>query len=128
MLAHIVQGLLRRLHAQGFHAIHAASLAHSGGALIVAGETGRGKTTLGLVRRGLGLLSDEIALVERDEARILPYRRSLHVRPGTPELIPELGFLLERPRNQLGGGIEWTLPPWELECAFPPGRFSRWRK
>jgi hypothetical protein len=121
LLASVVRGLLRRFHARGVHAIHAAALAHSAGALIVAGPTGYGKTTLalGLVRRGLSLLSDEVAVVEPKTSRILPYRRSLHIRPGALQLIPELGFLHDRPRRLLGGGIEWTLTPWELERTFP---------
>jgi hypothetical protein len=43
----------------------------------------------------------------------------VHVRPGTPELIPQLGYLIERPRHVLGGGSEWSLSPDELERAFP---------
>ncbi|MEP7188453.1 MAG: hypothetical protein ABI901_04580, partial [Roseiflexaceae bacterium] len=53
-----------------------------------------------------------------------PYRRSLHIRPGTPELIPELAFLLDQPQQRLGGGIEWTLAPDELARALPGGLAS----
>jgi hypothetical protein len=97
-------------------AVHAAALVHRDGALIVAGKSGAGKTTvaLGLVRRGLGLLSDELAVLETETGVVLPYRRSLHVRPQTVDLVPELGFLEERPRHQLGGGIEWALSQDEL--------------
>jgi hypothetical protein len=121
VLDRIVHGVLARLHAQGIYAIHAGAVVYEGAALIVAGRSGQGKTTLvlGLLRRGLGLLSDEFAIVEQATRQLLPYRRSLHIRPGTPELIPELGFLRDRPRRQLGGGIEWVLAPGELEQALP---------
>lgn len=121
LLGQIVQGVLARLHARGMYAIHAGAVVYRGGALIVAGTSGQGKTTLvlGLLRRGLGLLSDELAIVEPGTQRIQPYRRSLHIRPGTPELIPELAFLEQRPRHQLGGGIEWALAPAELARALP---------
>lgn len=124
-LGRIVHGVLARLHARGVYAIHAGAVVYRGGSLIVAGKSGQGKTTLtlGLLRRGLSLLSDEFAIVEPDTRQILPYHRSLHVRPGTPELVPELSFLQERPRHQLGGGIEWALTPADLERAFP-GRLA----
>jgi hypothetical protein len=105
-------------------AVHAAALVDGNCALIVAGRSGAGKTTLavGLVRRGLGLLSDELAVLETETGVVLPYRRSLHVRPQTVDLVPELGFLEERPRHQLGGGIEWALSQDELGKRIPGAR------
>jgi hypothetical protein len=117
----LVHALLARLFAQGIYVIHAGAVVFHGGALILAGRSGQGKTTLtlGLLRRGLGLLSDEFAVVKPVERRLLPYHRSLHVRPGTPELIPELRFLHQRPRHELGGGSEWALTPQDLDRALP---------
>jgi hypothetical protein len=121
LLSRIVHGVLARLQAREVYAIHAGAVVYRGAALILAGKSGQGKTTLvlGLLRRGFGLLSDEFAIVEPGAPHILPYRRSLHVRPGTPELIPELSFLYDRPRHQLGGGIEWAVTPADLDRAFP---------
>lgn len=120
LLNRLVHAILQRFLVRGIYAIHAGALSHQGKALIISGRSGQGKTTLvlGLVRRGLGLLSDEFAIIEPN-GLIVPYRRSLHIRPGTPELIPELHFLNERPRHQLGGGIEWALTPSDLEQAIP---------
>jgi hypothetical protein len=117
----LVHALLARLLAQGIYVVHAGAVVFRGEALALAGRSGQGKTTLtlGLLRRGLGLLSDEFAVVDPAERRLLPYHRSLHVRPGTPELIPELGFLYQRPRHELGGGSEWAVTPRDLECALP---------
>jgi hypothetical protein len=125
LLARIVQGVLARLYDQGIYAIHAGAVVDRGAALMIAGPSGRGKTTLvlGLLRRGLGLLSDEFAVVDSVAQLIQPYRRSLHIRPGTPELIPELGFLRDRPQMRLGGGIEWSLTPGDLELVLP-GRLA----
>jgi hypothetical protein len=113
--------VLAHLHAQGIYAIHAGAVVYQGGALMIAGRSGQGKTTLvlGLLRRGLGLLSDEFAIADPASQQIVPYRRSLHIRPGTLELIPELRFLYDRPQHQLGGGIEWALGPQELERSLP---------
>jgi hypothetical protein len=117
----LVHALLARLLSQGLYAIHAGAAVYRGGALMLAGRSGQGKTTLtlGLLRRGLGLLSDEFAVVEPVARQVVPYHRSLHVRPGTLDLIPELGFLRERPRQQMGGGSEWAVAPRDLERSLP---------
>lgn len=121
VLSRIVHNVLAWLQSQGIYAIHAGSVVYRGKALIIAGKSGQGKTTLvlSLLRQGFGLLSDEFAIVAPDASSILPYHRGLHVRPGTPELIPELRFLYERPQHHLGGGIEWALAPKELAHVFP---------
>ncbi len=121
LLDHLVHALLARLQAQGLYVIHAGATVFRDGALIVAGRSGQGKTTLvlGLLRRGLRLLSDEFAVIEQTRQQILPYPRSLHIRPGTPQLIPELHFLEQLPQQHLGGGIEWALTPQDLERALP---------
>jgi hypothetical protein len=126
LLDRIVHGVLARLYKQGIYAIHAGTVVYKGAALIVAGYSGQGKTTLvlGLLRRGLGLLSDEFAIVDAEQQLILPYRRSLHIRPGTPELIPELAFLRDQPQQRLGGGIEWSLAPEKLAQVLPGGLAS----
>lgn len=121
LFAQLVQGVLERLHDRGIYVVHAGAAVYRDGAVLLAGRSGHGKTTLtlGLLRRGLGLLSDELAVIDPSTHWVVPYRRSLHIRPGTPELIPELGFLYDRPQHHLGGGIEWALAPWELEQALP---------
>jgi hypothetical protein len=126
LLDRIVHGILARLYKQGIYAIHAGTVAYKGGALLVAGRSGQGKTTLvlGLLRRGLGLLSDEFAIVDAEQQLILPYWRSLHIRPGTLELIPELAFLRDQPQQRLGGGIEWSLAPDRLAQVLPGGLAS----
>jgi hypothetical protein len=114
-LDRLVDSVQRGLHADGRISIHSAALATARGILVVAGASGQGKSTLalGLAHRGYGLLSDELAIIERD-GMVLPYPRSVHVRPDTIGLIPALGFLTDRPRLTLGGGSEWALTPAEL--------------
>lgn len=117
-VSHLV---VHRLAAAGTLAVHAGAVARPGNAVIMAGPCGSGKSTLalGLASSGLGLLSDEFALIPPHGEDVLPYRRSVHVRPGTPELIPALAFLHEEPQVQLGGGITWSITPQELEQAIP---------
>jgi hypothetical protein len=76
---------------------------------------------LGLLSRGARLLSDEFAVIEPGTRRIMPYHRSLHIRPPTPKLVPELAFLDASPQSDTAGRREWTLTPAELEQVFPAG-------
>lgn len=64
---------------------HAAALARGGNGLILAGESGFGKSTLtlGLVQRGWQFLSDEIAAVDARDGRLLPFPKALELRPDT---------------------------------------------
>jgi hypothetical protein len=116
----IVAGVIAALSADGILAIHAGVVALDGRAILVAGRSGRGKTTLvlGMLRRGLDLLSDELALIGPDQRTVLAYPRGLHIRPQALELFPELGFLAEIEPHELGGGSEWSVGPDALGRAF----------
>jgi hypothetical protein len=116
----IVAGLIAALSAAGILAIHAGVVALDGRAILIAGRSGRGKTTLvlGMLRRGLDLLSDELALIGPDQRTVLAYPRGLHIRPQALELFPELGFLAEIEPHELGGGSEWAVGPDTLGRAF----------
>ena len=95
-------------------------VAIDGRAILIAGRSGRGKTTLvlGLLRRGLDLLSDELALVAPDGRTVLAHPRGLHVRPSAFGLFPELGFLADVPAHGLGAQSHWVIDPNRLERAF----------
>ncbi len=116
----IVAGVIAALSRIGVLAIHAGVVADNGHAILVAGRSGRGKTTLvlGLLRRGLDLQSDELALVAQDDRTILAYPRALHIRPAALDLFPELGFLTAVEPHELGGGSEWAVGPAALRQAF----------
>lgn len=119
LLDRVVMLVLDELAVRGIVGTHAGVVAVDGRAVLLAGRSGRGKSTLtlGLVRRGAGFLTDELALVT-PEGTVLPYPRALHVRSSTLDLLPELDFLLDRPRHDLGGGSEWSVTVDDLERAF----------
>ena len=73
--------------------IHAAVVAQGNEAIILAGDSGHGKTTLALalVRRGYAFLSDELAALGRVDRLVHPFPRRLRLRPGTLE---RLGWAL----------------------------------
>jgi hypothetical protein len=112
--------ILSRLAARGQLAIHGAAVVHSGGAVVISGPSGSGKTTLalGLVERGMSLLSDEMAVIESD-GRVLPYRRSLHIRPGTPEMLSDADLVRHTLRFDTGNGEKWSVTPRQLAAAIP---------
>ena len=120
LLDRVVAAVLDRLGGRGIVGTHAGVVEIRERAVLLAGRSGRGKSTLtlGLVRRGAGWLTDELALIAGDDRTVLPYPRALHVSPATVGLLPELGFLHERPRHDLGGGSEWSVVPEDLERAF----------
>ena len=67
---------------------HSGGLEASGVGILVPAASGSGKSTLtaGLVRAGLGYLSDELVALELDEAgpgRLLPYPKPITVKPGS---------------------------------------------
>lgn len=117
----VVHIILRQLLDRGLFAIHAGAVVRQDRALGIVGRSGQGKTTLtlGLLQAGFTLLSDELLIAEPEQGVVLPYRHSLHVRPGTLDIVPAMQFLRDRPRYNLGGGSEWALTVSELEKQFP---------
>jgi len=67
---------------------HAAAVGRNGRGLILAGDSGFGKSTLalGLVERGFLLLSDEVAVVDARDGRLEPFPKTLELRPATASL------------------------------------------
>ena len=92
---------------------HSGGLEASGVGILVPAASGSGKSTLtaGLVRAGLGYLSDELVALELPVAgqaggRLLPYPKPITVKPGS------FGVLVDMAPAQLegGGDGEWQVP------------------
>jgi hypothetical protein len=120
LLDRVVMAVLDRLHGRGILGTHAGVVEIDGRAVLLSGRSGRGKSTLtlGLLRRGAGWLTDELALIGPDDVTVLPYPRALHASPATVALLPELSFVHGRPRHHLGGESEWSITPADLARAF----------
>jgi hypothetical protein len=119
LLHQLVVALMRGLQERGLLAVHAAAVSRGDRAIVLSGPGGSGKTTLALAlaARGCEILSDELAVLDPASHLVYPYRRNVHVRPGTPELVDGMGHLSARPREQLGGGIAWSIPQAELGAS-----------
>lgn len=105
---------------------HAGGLEASGIGMLVPGASGSGKSTLtaGLVRAGLGYLSDELVALELDAAgagpgRLLPYPKPITVKPGSFGALADMAP--EMPEGE--GDGEWLVPVGAGAGAGPgPGR------
>lgn len=75
-----------------FVVLHAAALERDGRALLIAGPSESGKTTLtlALLRRGYRLLSDDFTPLERTSGRVHPFLKALGVRPGPGRALARL--------------------------------------
>lgn len=70
---------------RGLVLLHAAAAERDGAAVLLPGAMEVGKTTLvaGLVRAGLGYLTDELTAIDPATGRIRPYPKALSVDPGS---------------------------------------------
>jgi hypothetical protein len=91
--------LLKRM---GLYMVHAAGLSVAGKGLLVAGQSGAGKTTLAiaLVRAGFGFLADDTVFLSSGERglRILAFPDEVDVTPHTLEFFPELQPMSPAPK------------------------------
>ncbi len=72
------------LHIRTHYFVHAGCVARNGRGIIIAGNSGMGKTTMTsfLVSRGMGYLSDELAPICRADGTVDPFPLRLGIRPG----------------------------------------------
>jgi hypothetical protein len=73
---------------------HAASLHYRGKGFVIAGDSGRGKSTLSLelLRRGFNFISDDIAALGANDHRIYPFPFPLRLDEGGMQLFAETAF------------------------------------
>ena len=72
--------------------LHAAAAEYGGRALLLPGPSGSGKSTLvaALVRRGLGYLTDELAVLDGNPARIRSFSKPLGLSTSPPPPLDDL--------------------------------------
>jgi hypothetical protein len=108
--------LLELLRHRGLFHLHAAGLARDGRGVLLAGNTGAGKSTLtvSMVRAGWDFLSDDAVLLRSCpgavEALSLP--SEFHLDPALAERFPELALLNDRPGY--GSGAKRAFRPVEV--------------
>jgi hypothetical protein len=71
---------------------HAGGIEADGTGVLLPGASGSGKSTLvaGLVRGGLGYLTDELAALNMATGRLMPYAKPLTVKPGSFAVLSDM--------------------------------------
>lgn len=119
--------LLELLKRRGLYPVHAAAVASAGSAVVLAGTSGAGKTTLALalVRAGFDFLGDDMLLLDPgrngDRPLVLAFPDELDLSATTVALFPELEPHLESelygvakrqlPSDRLGGKLAENARP-----------------
>ena len=112
-------------------ALHGAGVAVEGGALLLTGPGGRGKSSLtaGLAARGHAVYGDDVILVDPDSAEIHPFKRLLKVSegarvslglPAPPEPLADLWE--DAFYHPLDLGSAWAEPHGVLAAVLPERR------
>ncbi len=92
---------------------HAGAIEDNGTGLLFPGASMSGKSTLvaGLVRGGLGYLTDELAAFDMATGSLLPYAKPITVKAGSFAVLSDMGPDLS-PESAAGpwAGQEWQVP------------------
>ena len=119
--------------------IHAAAVEKNGRVAILPGAPGAGKSTLtaGLVHRGWRLLSDELALIQREDLQVVPLARPVNLKNQSIELMHKFapGAVFSAPvSDTVKGTVALMRAPEEslarIDEAAPVGWivFPQWRQ
>jgi hypothetical protein len=108
--------------------LHGGAVARNGRALVMPAASGSGKSTLvaGLVAGGFALGSDEVAVLDPETGRLLPFARALCVKEGSRAVLAGRYPALRTaaPRYRLSGEPVWYVLPGDvrwLEAPAPVG-------
>jgi len=99
--------------------LHAAAVVRDGTALLLAGPSGVGKSTLvyAAARAGLGILSEDAVFLQLDPFRVWGMPRFIHLTPASVRFFPELEGV--RPRLLANGKTKLALDLRERAPAAP---------
>jgi hypothetical protein len=100
---------------EGYLLLHAGVVARNGGAILLPGGSGTGKSTLaaGLAGAGFSLGSDEVAVIDPLTLDVLPFVRGICVKEGsrTPLAAAYPSLLTDTPHSRFGGEEVWYICP-----------------
>jgi hypothetical protein len=99
---------------------HAGAIEADGTGVLLPGASGSGKSTLvaGLVRGGLGYLTDELAALNMATGRLVPYAKPITVKPGSFAVLSDMGPDVGL---ECGHG-RWTGHEWQVAVGDGTGR------
>ncbi len=99
---------------------HAGGIEIDGTGVLLPGASGSGKSTLvaGLVRRGLGYLTDELAALHMASGRLMPYPKPITVKAGSFAVLSDMGPDV---RSE-SGHRPWAGEEWQIAVGEGTGR------
>ena len=106
--------------ASGDHLLfHAGALEAGGAGVLVPGASGSGKSTLvaGLVRAGLGYLTDELAAFDMARGMLVPYPKPITIKPGSFAVLSDMD-----PGGGAGPDGAWSGEEWQVTVGEGTGR------
>lgn len=114
--SYVVNSILQKVTSHFL--FHGASLAWGDAGLVLPAHAQHGKTTLviELLKRGFRFLSDDLVAVNRDSGLLVPFPRSIGVRPGILHLHPELAGFHYFSLPLIMGGEKRVL---DVRCIWP---------
>ena len=100
---------------------HAGALEAEGTGVLVPGTSGSGKSTLvaGLVRAGLGYLTDELAAFDMVNGLLLPYPKPITVKPGSFAALCDMD---PARHGATGPDVAWSGEEWQVAVGEGTGR------
>src|SRR6202012_2170550 len=99
---------------------HAGGVEADGTGVLLPGASGAGKSTLvaGLVRGGLGYLTDELAALDLATRTLVPYGKRLTAKPGSFAVPSDMG---PAAGHEAEGGV-WAGHEWQVPVGGGTGR------
>ena len=91
---------------------HSGAVEADGTGVLLPGASGSGKSTLtaGLVRAGLGYLTDELAALHMTSGMLVPYPKPITVKPGSFAALADIGpDACPAPGSSPWAGQEWQV-------------------
>jgi len=97
---------------ESYFNLHAAALVKGSAGILIPGSQHCGKTTLSLelIKRGFGLLSDDLAIIDRKTLAVMPFPRALNIRESTLPLLSDFEeHLVSRREFEIADEKRWFL-------------------
>ncbi len=99
---------------------HAGAIEADGVGILLPGASGSGKSTLvaGLVRHGLGYLTDELVAVHLGNGQLVPYPKPITVKAGSFGVLADM----DPDRGSVSGHRPWAGQEWQVAVGDVVGR------